>query len=141
MHQVMRLPGLALIVAITALTTLGHYSFFTYVAPFLLHAGLTEAAIAPVLLGCGALGVLGLVLAGAFVDRRPLAGMLAGLISLTIAFAVLAVAGTSAVPAIVASAATGIALGSLPVLLQTATLRPPRARRIRHPRSTPRPST
>jgi MFS transporter, DHA1 family, inner membrane transport protein len=123
MHQVMRLPGLALIVAITALTMLGHYSFFTYVAPFLLHAGLTAAAIGPVLLGCGALGVLGLMLAGASVDRRPLAGMLAGLISLTIAFAVLAVAGTSAVPAIVASAATGIALGSLPVLLQTATLR------------------
>jgi predicted MFS family arabinose efflux permease len=59
MHQVMQLPGLALILAITALTMSGHYSFFTYVAPFLLHAGLTAAAIGPVLLGCGTLGVLG----------------------------------------------------------------------------------
>ena len=123
MLDVIRLPGLAIIVTVTALTMLGNFSFFTYVAPFLLHAGLTEAAVGPVLLGCGVVGVLGLAMGGAFVDRRPLAGMLAGSISLTLAFVVLVVAGTSAIPVIIACVCTGLALGSLPILLQTVTLR------------------
>jgi DHA1 family inner membrane transport protein len=123
LRQVLRLPGLALLVTVTALTMLGHFSFITYVAPFLLHAGLPETGIGPALAGSGVVGVLGLLMAGAFVDRRPRAAMLAGAGTLVTAFAVLAIFGTSVVPAVLATSATGLALGSLPIFLQTATLR------------------
>jgi predicted MFS family arabinose efflux permease len=122
MLAVLRIPELAAVVAVTALTMLGHFSFFTYVAPFLLDAGLTENAIGPVLFGYGAAGLVGLLATGALVDRRPRGLMLAGVSCLAAAFITLMLAGTSTAVAIVASAATGLALGSLPVLLQAAVL-------------------
>jgi predicted MFS family arabinose efflux permease len=123
LSAVLRLPGLAVIVTVTALTMLGHFSFFTYIAPFLLHTGLTEATVGPVLLGYGVAGLAGLIAAGLFVDSRPRAAMLAASAWLTTAYLVLAVAGTATAVAVVAGTATGLALGCMPVFLQTATLR------------------
>ncbi len=123
LRQVVRLPGLAVPVIVTGVTMLGHFSFSTYVAPFLLRAGLSEAGIGPALAASGLLGVLGLVATGALVaagrggrpwpprprwsSRSPSSPSSA----------------PSAVPAVVAGASTRLALGGLPVLLQTATLR------------------
>jgi DHA1 family inner membrane transport protein len=121
--DLVRLPQLALIVTVTALTMLGHFSFFTYVAPFLLHAGVTERAIGPVLLLSGVMGLVGLVLTGFLADRAPRAVMLAASTALAGSFLVLAIAGGSLVVAVVASAMTGLSLGALPVLLQAVTLR------------------
>jgi MFS transporter, DHA1 family, inner membrane transport protein len=123
MRDVVRLPGLARIVSVTALIMLGHFTFSTYVAPFLLHAGLSEAQVGPVLAGSGVVGLAGLTMTALLVDRKPRLAMLAGSASLSVAFLVLAVFGDSAVPAVVAGAATGLALGSLPTFLQTETLR------------------
>ena len=108
---------------VTALTMLGHFSFSTYVAPYLVHAGLPERSIGPVLLLNGAMGLVGLVVTGLLADRVPRAVMVVATAVLAACFLVLAVAGGSLVVAVVASSATGLALGSLPVILQAVTLR------------------
>lgn len=121
--QVARIPGLSAVVVVTGITMLGHFTFFTYVAPFLLHAGFAERDVGPVLLGYGIAGGVGLIAAGIFVDRRLRAGMLAGAATLAVALAVLAFGPTSTALAAAAVSITGVALGSVPVFLQTATLR------------------
>lgn len=121
--DVARLPGLPTLATITTLTMLGHFSFITYVAPFLLHAGLPETAVAPVLLAYGLAGAAGLGLAGLLVDRRPRGAMIAAGAALTLALTALACSGGSAALAVAGTAATGLALGSLPVFLQAAMLR------------------
>ena len=122
---VLRLPGLAPIVVVTAVTMLGHFSFYTYVAPYLLRSGLSPVAVGPALALYGLVGLVSLVLTGFIADRRPRLGLLAGSVALTVSFTVLTVAGGS-VPvwlAVAGSAATALALGCLPVLLQTVILR------------------
>jgi predicted MFS family arabinose efflux permease len=122
---VLRLPGLAPIVAVTAVTMLGHFSFYTYVAPYLLRAGVPPVAVSPALLLYGLVGLISLGLTGFVADRAPRAGLLAGSVALVGSFLVLTIAGAG-VPAwlaIAGSAATALALGSLPVLLQTVILR------------------
>ena len=121
--SVLRLPGLLPIVVVTAVTMLGHFSFYTYVAPYLLRSGLSPVAVGPALALYGLVGLVSLVLTGFIADRRPRLGLLAGSIALTASFAVLTLGGTSPVVAVVGSAATALALGSLPVLLQTVILR------------------
>src|SRR6185436_4303335 len=64
MRDVLRQPALAAVITATALIMLGQFSFSTYVAPYLTHAGLMETQIAPALLASGAAGVVGLGLAG-----------------------------------------------------------------------------
>jgi DHA1 family inner membrane transport protein len=123
MSQVIRMPGLPAIIGTTATTMLGFFAFFTYVAPFLQHAGLSEAAVGPALLAYGLVGAIGLTLAGLFVDRRPHAAMVVALAALTAALTVLALPGNSIAVAVVATASTGFALGALPIFLQAATLR------------------
>ncbi|AMM21049.1 hypothetical protein AX769_14015 [Frondihabitans sp. PAMC 28766] len=49
----------------------GHYVVYTYIGPYLEEAGLGQDAIGGALLVLGATGIVGLLLAGAFVDRAP----------------------------------------------------------------------
>ena len=44
----------------TGLIMLGHFSFITYVAPYLTNAGVAETGLGPALLGYGAAGAVGL---------------------------------------------------------------------------------
>jgi predicted MFS family arabinose efflux permease len=122
MRDVIRLPGLAVVVTATGLIMLGHFSFITYVAPFLSHAGVTEGQLAPALLGYGLAGLVGILLAGLLVDRILRAAILASAAVLTATFVGLTVGGTATAFAVAGTAATGVALGMLPVFLQAATL-------------------
>ncbi|MBB5869035.1 putative MFS family arabinose efflux permease [Allocatelliglobosispora scoriae] len=128
--QVARIPGLVPVVVVTAVTMLGQFTFSTYVAPFLLHVGLAEEQISPVLLASGVAGGLGLLATGVFIDRRLRAGMLIGTAALGTALAVLAFGPTSVALVVAGICVTGVAMGSIPVFVQTATLRA-RARRAR----------
>jgi predicted MFS family arabinose efflux permease len=122
-RDVVRLPGLVLVVSATGLIMLGHFSFITYIAPYLTAAGVTEHGLAPALLGYGAAGLLGIVIAGLLIDRRLRGAILASATALTFTFVALALGGMSAGIAVAGVAAAGVALGMLPVLLQAATLR------------------
>jgi MFS transporter, DHA1 family, inner membrane transport protein len=123
LRDVVRLPGLLLVVTATGLIMLGHFSFITYVAPYLTHAGVTEERLAPALLGYGAAGLLGIVIGGLLIDRRLRGAMLASAGALAATFIALAIGGTSTAIAVAGLAAAGVALGMLPVFLQAATLR------------------
>jgi predicted MFS family arabinose efflux permease len=126
MKDVVRLPGLLAVISATAVIMLGHFSFITYIAPFLTDAGVSEGGLGPALFGYGAAGVLGLLLAGLVVDRRLRVAMLISAALLAGTFAALAVAGfigISTALAVAGAAASGCALGGLPVFLQAATLR------------------
>jgi predicted MFS family arabinose efflux permease len=121
-RDVIRMPKLAMVITSTAAIMLGHFSFITYGAPFLIANGVDEHHVAPALVGYGAAGAVGLSLAGVFIDRRLRAALVASAALLAATFATLVVSGSSAALAVGGIAATGLALGMLPAFLQAATL-------------------
>lgn len=121
--QVLRTPAVTVVVITTAVTMLGFFSFFTYISPFLLHAGVNEQGLSPVLLGYGVAGAIGLFLAGLLIDKRPRVGMLGGSVVLTGALVLLAVGRGSVALAVVGCCLAGMALNSLALGVQAATLR------------------
>ena len=62
---------LGIVSSANAVVYLGQFTVYTFVSLLLLATGLPEAAIGPVLLGIGAVGLLGTWFAGATLDRRP----------------------------------------------------------------------
>jgi predicted MFS family arabinose efflux permease len=126
MRRVIRLPGLSAVVVATGVIMFGHFSFITYIAPYLTSAGVPETGLGPALLAYGAAGAVGLLIAGLVVDRRLRGAMKANAALLAATFGALAVIGVVGLTeplAIAGAAVTGFALGGLPVFLQAATLR------------------
>jgi predicted MFS family arabinose efflux permease len=123
LRDVLRLPGFPRVVATTAMTMLGAYTFITYLAPYLQNAGLTEQQISPVLLASGIVGLIALIVSGFVVDRWLHQGMIAGATVLVANLAFLAVAAGSPLPASAFTALVGLAMGTLPVFFQAMTLR------------------
>jgi predicted MFS family arabinose efflux permease len=119
---VIRAPAVAQVCAVTGLVVIGHFTAYTYVAPLARRAGLEGSALSQLLLGYGALGLLGTVVVGRAVDRRPraVAGGCLGLI--IAALAVLAVSQAGG-PTVLAMLAWGAGFTALPVCLQSAILR------------------
>jgi predicted MFS family arabinose efflux permease len=115
------LPALRRILAATGLVMLGHFALFTFVAPVLLEAGLSEARIGPALFAFGLAGIIGIVAAGIAVDRAPRTALLTALTGMTIA--TMTVAATHGGATVVAVAAWGAAYAALPPLLQTLTIK------------------
>ena len=123
MLAVLRTPGLVGLVATTTTVILGHFSFYTYIAPFLLSAGVPEERIGLALLVYGAMGVVGLLTAGIVIDRHLRASMVTAAVALCACFLVLSFGAHSTVLAVVFIAGTGVVLGSLPIFMQAAVLR------------------
>jgi len=117
--------AVALICAITALTMVGHYTFYTYVTPFLTGGlGVTVADVPAMLFAFGIAGAVGLLLVGTVFGPRPQLGLVVGLTAAAASVAVLAVLllpGTAVTMpiAIAAFMLWGLAFGTLPPLLQT----------------------
>lgn len=108
-----------LVCAVTALTMLGQYAVFTYVAPLITEViGLDGSAVGPLLLVYGLAGAAGLVVAGSPLAARPIRAMVAAMAVAAAALVVLGIApGVWA--SIVALAVWGVAFGAVPPLLQT----------------------
>ncbi|GAA1792604.1 MFS transporter [Luedemannella flava] len=123
LRQVFRLPGLRPIMFSTAVTVLGYFAFSTYIAVFLLNAGLDEGQIALALFGGGVFGAVGLVLGGIFVDRHLRSSLIVSIGGMALAMAIGAVGRSSTVAALAAVALASVAMGAVPALLQTVTLR------------------
>jgi predicted MFS family arabinose efflux permease len=120
---VLRSPGLVGLVTMTAVVCLGHFSFATYVAPFLLHAGVPENRIAVALLLNGLAGAIGLLAASVLIDRHLRTSMIASMVLLVVSFLMLGLLGEATVAAVAFSALTGVVLGSLPIFMQAAVIR------------------
>lgn len=114
------IAAVALICVITAITMVGHYTLYTYIAPFFTEQlGVDAAAVAPLLFAYGIAGAGGLVLSGTVFGPRPKLGLVIGLAVSALGVIVLAVYTSTAPVAIVAFLLWGVAFGSLPPLLQT----------------------
>jgi predicted MFS family arabinose efflux permease len=123
MLAVFRMPGLIGLVTTTAAVILGHFSFYTYIAPFLLRAGVPEDRIGLALLLYGATGAIGLLAAGVVIDRHLRAAMIGAMAALAGAYLLLGLVGTITVLAVAVAAVTGLVLGSLPIFMQAAVIR------------------
>ena len=143
LHAVRERP-LQRVALLVVVLMLGHFTLWTYVSPLLLDAGVGRAGVGLVLLGYGGAGVLGLLAAGAVVDRHLRGASVVATAATALLFAVLGtvglLAGRDPVPGpatVVTVARRGRAGGrpsaALPTLLQTQALR------ASPPRRTPRP--
>jgi MFS transporter, DHA1 family, inner membrane transport protein len=108
-----------LVCAVTAVTMLGQYAVFTYVAPLITDVmGLEAGSVGPLLFVYGVAGAAGLALVGSPLARRPVPAMIGAMAVAAVALLVLgAVPGVW--PSIVAFAVWGVAFGAIPPLFQT----------------------
>jgi len=83
--------GLLSVVLADLLLFAGHYVVYTYVGPYAIDAGLGADMVSGALLVLGATGVVGLWLAGMFVDRAPRQTLIVAVAVMVAAFAALPV--------------------------------------------------
>ena len=81
--------GLLSVVIADLLLFAGHYIVYTYIGPYAIDAGLDAHLVSGALLVLGGTGVVGLWLAGMFVDRAPRQTLIAAVAVMAAAFAVL----------------------------------------------------
>lgn len=123
MLAVLRTPGLLGLIATTVTVILGHFSFYTYIAPFLLRSGVAEENIGLALLVYGGMGAVGLLAAGAVIDRHLRASMVASAVVLFACFVMLSLGVGGTALAVLLAGGTGVVLGCLPIFMQAAVLR------------------
>ncbi|TFD91477.1 MFS transporter [Cryobacterium serini] len=113
-------PAVALICSITGITMIGHYSFYTYITPFLLDGlGVAPVLLAPLLFAYGVAGAVGLLLVGTVFGPRPSLGLVLGLAASAVSVSLLAMFTATLPVAIAAFVLWGMTFGMLPPLLQT----------------------
>jgi DHA1 family inner membrane transport protein len=114
---------------ITAVTMIGQYTFYTFIAPYLLGpVGLGESDLSPALFAYGAAGAISLVIVALWLGRRPRFWLLVSMAFLLVAVLALAIAPAIVPLALAAFFLWGLTMGNLPPLLQTRMLHaaPPR---------------
>ncbi|HEY9365005.1 MAG TPA: MFS transporter [Agromyces sp.] len=105
---------------ITAVTMVGAYTFYTYVAPFITDVmGMAPSAISPMLLAYGIAGAVGLLLAGTVLGRRPTVGLAVALVATALGVAGLALFPQVPGVGIACFLLWGTAFGALPPMLNT----------------------
>ncbi len=113
-------PVVALICMLVAVVMIGNYSFYTYIAPFLIGSmGVPEGQVGLLLLIYGLAGAIGVFTAGALFGRRPATGLMISLAATGASVLLLAVFAANPVIAIGAFFVWGIAFGVIPTLLPT----------------------
>lgn len=105
---------------VTAVTMVGAYTFYTYIAPYITDVmGLPASAISPMLLAYGIAGAAGLILAGTVLGRRPTAGLAVALVATGLGVAGLALFPQVPIVSIASFLLWGMAFGALPPMLNT----------------------
>ncbi|KRC61261.1 MFS transporter [Agromyces sp. Root81] len=114
---------------ITAVTMVGAYTFYTYVAPFITDVmGMDPSAISPMLLAYGIAGAVGLLFAGTVLGRRPTVGLAVALVATALGVAGLAMFPQVPGVGIACFLLWGTAFGALPPMLNTRLLHSASAR-------------
>ncbi|UAJ78645.1 MFS transporter [Leifsonia sp. ZF2019] len=114
------ISAVVMVCLIVAATMVGHYSFYTFVVPFLTGPmGVAAGDVGALLFVYGIAGAVGLVLAGSVLGPRPQLGLVLALVVTGAAVAGLAVFAAQPVLGLASFIAWGLAFGALPPLLQT----------------------
>ncbi|WP_423922427.1 MFS transporter [Frigoribacterium sp. 2-23] len=112
--------GIVLSCLVTMVFMVGHYSFFTYIAPYLTRSsGLPESALSGALFAFGIAGAVGLLMVGLFLGRRPRVSVPIGMGVVAAAVAAMVFFEGRPTPSLVAFVVWGVMFGALPPLLQT----------------------
>lgn len=113
--------AVALLCVTTAIVMVGHYGFYTYIAPFATdRMGVDAGAVGALLFGYGVAGALGLVISGTpLATRRPTLALLVTLVVVAASSAVLTSFAGLPWLAFPSYLVWGVAFGVLPALLQT----------------------
>ncbi len=123
------IPAVVIVCVVIVVVAMGHNSFYTYIAPWLIGVpGFDVSAVAPLLFLYGGTGAIGLALAGLIADRYPRRGLIGMTIAVAVPVLMLAVFSRNQVAVIVAIAIWGAVFGGLPAMLQTRMLHAASAR-------------
>lgn len=115
---------LGIVVGTNAVTFLGHYTLYTYVAVLLLGAGLTASGLGPVMLGLAGVGLVAVWVAGPRLDAAPRTTALVVLASVALGMLVVGIAYPHLAGVLVGAALWCAAfIGPVPTVLQTAAIR------------------
>ncbi|MCD0452151.1 MFS transporter [Actinocorallia sp. API 0066] len=119
LRRVLRIPGVAPVLAVTLTFVLAHNLLYTYIAPFLEPVGLGHRVDA-VLLTFGVASLVGLLVTGTLIDTRLRHLMVASCALFAVATLGLALFGGSAALVYVSAAVWGLGTGGVATLVQTA---------------------
>jgi predicted MFS family arabinose efflux permease len=111
-------PAVALLCLLAAVIMIGHYSFYTFIAPYLIgEIGVASGDVGLLLAVFGLAGAGGLLLAGTVFGRRPTLGVVLGVTVTAVSVTTLAVFAANPMIAIPAFVLWGLVFGTLPPLL------------------------
>jgi DHA1 family inner membrane transport protein len=114
------IPAVALICILVAVVMIGNYSFYTYIAPFMIsEMGVPDGQVGLLLLVYGVAGALGVLAAGAVFGKKPTTGLIIALAATGASVLAIALFAGNPVVAIGAFFVWGVAFGIIPTLLPT----------------------
>jgi predicted MFS family arabinose efflux permease len=118
-RQVLRTPGVAIVLAVIAAWMLAHNTIYTYISPYLRATG---TGITPdlMLLVYGIAAIVGVVLTGVLIDRHPRPLLHASVTLFVIAGAIMLVGHATAVAVLISSVLWGVTFGGASAQLQAA---------------------
>ncbi|WP_456510264.1 MFS transporter [Arthrobacter sp. TE12231] len=119
----LKLPGVIAVATAWPLLLLGHFTLFTYIAPFLQTSGLPDSFTGISLSVVGGAGLVGIWIAGLTADSHPRRSLLSAVALLAGAFALLPVLGGTWVGKLVLLTVWGAAFGAIGIYNQAAILR------------------
>ena len=111
-------PAVALLCLLAAVIMIGHYAFYTFIAPYLIgELGVDSGDVGLLLAIYGIAGAGGLLLAGTVFGRHPTLGVVIGVAVTAISVTVMALFAANPMIAIPAFVLWGLVFGTLPPLL------------------------
>jgi predicted MFS family arabinose efflux permease len=114
------IPAVALLCILAAVVMVGHYAYYTYIAPFMIQQmNVPEAQVGLLLFFYGLAGLVGLVLSGSLFSRHPTRGLFFALAATGAAVLALAIFAANPLVAIVAFVIWGAVFGMFPTLMAT----------------------
>jgi len=121
LSELLKMPGVALVLSTTFMASLSVYVSYTYLSPILISKGITESvSYALLLFGIGA--VVGIFITGKLIDGYLRMTLLAAVVLQGISMFVIGMAGHIPQVLYISTILWGISFGGLPSLLQTATI-------------------
>lgn len=114
---------LAAVATSNTLVFLGQFTVYTFISVFLLGSGVSPAFIGPILLACGACGLLGLWYAGRGLDRHPRRTAVVVVALILGAVVVLGATWPTLVAVVIATAVWSGAFGGVPSIYQACAVR------------------
>ncbi|AQA03463.1 MFS transporter [Mycobacterium sp. MS1601] len=114
---------LTAVAAANTMTYLGQFTVYTFISVLLLGAGASPTLVGPILLACGACGLVGLWLTGRALDRAPRRATLLSLGGVVIALIAFGAGYPALIPVVIAAAVWNGAFGGAPLIYQACSVR------------------